>query len=84
MLKNALFLSIENSEGKYISPFHDIPIYANEVEVSVMCQVNAAVFRALFMPLLLGLYCIHVKYIFLQVNCCTPSISFKSTIIYSS
>uniref|UniRef100_A0A672YNC9 inorganic diphosphatase n=1 Tax=Sphaeramia orbicularis TaxID=375764 RepID=A0A672YNC9_9TELE len=28
----ALLLFIENAEGKYISPFHDIPIYANEAE----------------------------------------------------
>lgn len=24
----------ENAEGKYISPFHDIPLYANESQVS--------------------------------------------------
>lgn len=31
------FQTTENSEGEYISPFHDIPIYANEAEVSVRC-----------------------------------------------
>jgi len=30
---------IENSEGKYISPFHDVPIYANEAEVSIILPV---------------------------------------------
>jgi hypothetical protein len=29
-------LYVENSEGKYISPFHDIPIYADEAQVRNM------------------------------------------------
>lgn len=35
--KNGFLFSSENSAGKYISPFHDIPIYANEAEVSIVC-----------------------------------------------
>lgn len=36
-LNSCIPLYIENAEGKYISPFHDIPIYANEAEVSITC-----------------------------------------------
>lgn len=48
---NALCLCTENSEGKYISPFHDIPIYANEAEVSVTCLfVNSAWLLLVWFP----------------------------------
>ncbi|KAM3592302.1 uncharacterized protein V6R79_016348 [Siganus canaliculatus] len=30
----------ENSAGKYISPFHDIPIYANEAEIATKDPLN--------------------------------------------
>lgn len=51
LAKNALLFFIENSGGKYISPFHDIPIYANEAEVILTTScvtVNAADFCDFF------------------------------------
>lgn len=36
------WLSTEDSAGKYVSPFHDIPIYANEDEVSTLQQFFVA------------------------------------------
>lgn len=31
----ALYCLSENAEGKYISPFHDIPMYADESQVGL-------------------------------------------------
>lgn len=69
VLKNPLLLFTEDSAGKYISPFHDIPIYADEAEVSahaprLTLQVFAvAVFRFIKMPLVASLMVVKLPFL---------------------